>query len=188
MFIVGIDLGRRQDYTAISVVEPTDVGVLQLRHMRRIPLGTEYPHVENEIADLVRALPGRPVLVVDGTGVGDAVVAHLRGALVGLADVYSVWFTSGSRVNRDGPTAFKVPKKMLAGAVDQALRSGKLKFAKEIPNLDSLLVELKNFTSTITAAGNVVLASNEVGGVHDDQVMSVALAVWFAVGFSVATA
>ncbi len=62
-YLVGVDLGQKQDYTAIAVVERWEtVGELDrvtweravavghsLRHLERLPLGTPYPEVAGRV-------------------------------------------------------------------------------------------------------------------------------------------
>jgi phage FluMu gp28-like protein len=79
-FYIGVDLGQKQDHTAIAVVERTES--LLVRHVERVALGTPYPMVVAHLREMV----GRPevrrqcALVVDGTGLGGPVVEMLRGA------------------------------------------------------------------------------------------------------------
>lgn len=68
-FVVGVDLGQKQDYTAMSIVERAqrftgevcratyerkrDVSY-SLRYLERIPLGTSYPDIVSRVRELVR--------------------------------------------------------------------------------------------------------------------------------------
>ena len=65
MFVVGADIGKVQDYTALAVVEKK-ASKLHLRHTERLALGTPYPNVVTHIATLSRSLPEYQ-LVVDAT-------------------------------------------------------------------------------------------------------------------------
>jgi hypothetical protein len=94
-YFVGVDLGQSRDYTAIAVVERRGVGgrmeirqlthaedgVLRLRFLERVELGTPYPEVVERVVQVTRSreLAGRCHLIVDGTGVGRPVVDLLRG-------------------------------------------------------------------------------------------------------------
>src|SRR5216684_2488894 len=96
-YYVGLDLGQKGDPSAIAVVEEWWEAVggvdrvtyelrttrrLDVRYLERVPLGTPYPEVVEQVCDLVRSpeLKGRCVLVVDSTGVGAPVVDLLRRA------------------------------------------------------------------------------------------------------------
>ncbi len=57
-FVVGVDLGQAQDYTALAVGELVGADLLHFRHMERLPLGLPYPEAVERIVALVRALPG----------------------------------------------------------------------------------------------------------------------------------
>src|SRR6202142_3281469 len=93
-YFVGVDLGQKQDYTAIAVVERWEeegefdrvrferavkVGH-SLRHVERVALGTSYPEVGGRGREGARSRErgGRCGVVVDATGVGGAVIDLLR--------------------------------------------------------------------------------------------------------------
>ena len=91
-FYLGLDLGQRQDYTAIAVVERDEPVAAQfdylawmrrerkseaqffVRYLERVALGTSYVSVVRRVEELARSaeLRGRCTAVVDGTGVGGA--------------------------------------------------------------------------------------------------------------------
>jgi hypothetical protein len=77
--LVGLDLGQASDFTALAVLERRDVAdgpaSYGCRHLERFHLGTPYPTIVSAVAKMFDspALLGAP-LVVDGTGVGRAVV------------------------------------------------------------------------------------------------------------------
>ena len=94
MFYVGLDLGQRQDHSAVAVVEkrvprlaflPPEGRELLVRKVERLPLGTPYPGVVARVRELLcgEALAGQCALVVDATGVGAPVVEMLRSARLG---------------------------------------------------------------------------------------------------------
>ena len=76
MFYIGVDLGQKQDYTAIAVVERGDRKKLLVRHVERVPLGTSYPKVVDLVGAITQHedLVGQCCLAVDATGVGTPVV------------------------------------------------------------------------------------------------------------------
>ena len=78
-YLCGLDLGQQQDYTAIAIAEYyRNTGPKRLplqydvRHIERIPLGTNYPTIVSRVHTLLDAprLKGHVELIVDGTGVG----------------------------------------------------------------------------------------------------------------------
>jgi hypothetical protein len=99
-FLMGLDLGRQQDYSALSVVErtylttefrnrvtyePYAVDLHRLVHLERFPLRTEYTDIGHEINRLFSYAPfsERATLVVDATGVGASFVDLLRRLISG---------------------------------------------------------------------------------------------------------
>src|SRR5262245_46408789 len=90
-YFVGLDLGQRQDYTALSVIErhgrevanPTAAqrekpsAMYLVRHLKRYELGTPYPAIVADVAATLQKEPlnqSRSTLVLDATGVGTPVV------------------------------------------------------------------------------------------------------------------
>src|SRR5438874_2207334 len=119
MFYVGLDLGKRLDYSAVAVVERAewvvkefdylhwmDRGQLQrgklvVRFLERIQLGTPYTEVVERVVKIIERLRDRHgkgayrQLVVDATGVGMPVVDMLRAAEPDC-ELTPVLITSGS--------------------------------------------------------------------------------------------
>ena len=119
-YYVGLDLGQKQSFTAIAVVERSlereevrnpiyytlewremTEPRIAVRHLERIPLGTSYCDVVERVRELVLhdALRGRVKLVVDGTGPGVPVVDLLRRdkALMAGCELEAVTITAGVR-------------------------------------------------------------------------------------------
>ncbi len=230
-YFVGLDLGKRQDYSALCVVEeplwvadrnaafrafgspgwntaaeidalprgwqaPDTLSVearialrrenwrhgrpaqppLSVRHLERLALGTSYPTIVQRVAALLASPPlrGDAVLIVDGTGVGAAVVDDFRLALRSLKDVT---ITGGVNVTFEPPDRYKVPKRDLVSALQSLLQADRLKIARGLPEAPTLVNELLNFQVTITEAANDRYEGRS--GVHDDLVLAVAMPCWF---------
>src|SRR6266545_1294477 len=93
-YFVGLDLGKRHDYSALAVVERAKVKgdwdpvnwrhkmltERSVRYLERIPLGTPYTEVIWQVDELMSspALAGRCTLAVDATGLGAPVVDALK--------------------------------------------------------------------------------------------------------------
>ena len=118
-------------------------------------------------------LQWRAELVVDATGVGAPVVEQLKEA--GLNPV-PVTITSGQRVKRVAG-AWRVPKRVLIGGLVGAVESGRLRVARGLPCAEAFKRELRAFRVAVTSHRH-----SSFGGVgeHDDLVIAVALAVWWA--------
>jgi hypothetical protein len=172
MFYIGLDLGQKQDYTAIAIVERPDARrgsqalpfQLLVRRVQRVALGTPYPRVVEMVHDIAcaQAFAGQCAVVVDGTGVGAPVVDMLRAA--GLkCEITAVTITGGDRETGRGSLNVGVPKRDLISGLQLALEKGELRIARRMKEVGSLVRELM-----------------EVRGEHDDLVIALALACWRA--------
>lgn len=149
-----------------------------LKHLQRYPLGTSYPAI---VADVLRLLgrpelfPGTP-LVVDGTGVGRAVVDQFKPALG--RRLVPVTITAGDQVT-ESEGYWRVPKRELVGIVQVLLQTGRLLFAARLPLVEILTRELLAFQVKI----DPMTAHDSYGswreGTHDDCVLALALACWY---------
>jgi hypothetical protein len=188
-FVVGLDLGQAQDYSALCALEvstaadPATPGRLLRslagRHLERFPLRTSYLAIGSRIAELMSNPPlrGAP-LVVDQTGVGRAVVDILRGLALPCRLV-PVTITGGSAVTEAEDGSWHVPKKELVSVLQVLLQARRLAFARALPLAAALERELGTFTARITAAANETFGSWRERD-HDDLVLAVALAAWHA--------
>jgi hypothetical protein len=176
MFYIGVDLGKKQDHSALAMVE-TDDGQMMVRHVERIALGTPYLRVVEMVRELVRSpgLAGRCAVVVDGSGVGEPVMEMFRRAELGCS-LAAVNITGGSaaRTGRSGGYT-NVPKFDLMTGLQLALENGQLKIARRMKEAGSLVKELLDVR--VTENGGM---SAEGAGRHDDLVMAVALGCWRA--------
>ncbi len=136
-------------------------------------LGMPYPEASARIVALMKALPAPGDLVVDATGVGRPVLDVLRAA--GL-DPVAVSTTGGRAVTFDGDI-WRVPKRVLVRTLVAALEGERLKVARGLSHTEALTHELQAFERRINARGHD--AYNGVGE-HDDLVIAVALATWWA--------
>ena len=171
-FIVGADIGQAHDPTALAVGELVERG-FHLRHLERLPLGTPYPAIVERIGATMKALPAPGVLVVDATGVGRPVLDMLRAA--GL-DPIAVSITGGRAVTFDGDM-WRVPKRSLIRPLVAAFEAGRLKVARGLRLGEALVRELRAFERRVNARGH---DTYEGAGEHDDLVIAVALACWWA--------
>lgn len=187
-FVSGLDLGQVSDFSAWAIAEklpcphPTRAGMnawtYAIRHLQRWPLGTPYTQIVDEVREVCRLrLRGAP-LVVDGTGVGRAVVDLFRKA--GCAGrLVSVTITGGHSATEDADKrGWSVPKKDLVGVMQALLQTKRLDVAKKLPDAETLRRELGNFKVKITAAANETFGAWREGQ-HDDLVLAVAMACWF---------
>jgi len=201
-FIIGLDLGQSQDYTAVAIVERVRVrappapvpegswasdtrpskGVTpevvhyHLRHLERPPLGTKYPTIVARVKTLLATSPltlDTP-LVIDRTGVGRPVTDMFEGEGV---RPYAITITGGDEVIREGRHT-KVPKRELVGTLVAVFQTGRLKIAAGLVEGPTLVNELTNFKVKVNLATGHDSYEAWRESVHDDLVLAVAMAVW----------
>jgi hypothetical protein len=197
-YVLGCDLGQAADYTALSVLEkhqeltttveqkgfepPNSVthrrNVFRLRHLQRLKLGTSYPDVCAIVGVMLKALPpakNAPALIIDKTGVGAPIFDLMQKA--GLRPI-GVTITGGHDESRPASNQFLVPKRNLVSVLAILLQSGRLKVAPDLAEAETFVTELSAFKAKISATGHDSYSSWRES-VHDDLVLSVALAAWF---------
>jgi len=182
-YIIGLDLGQAQDYTALAVAErhaDTGGNRYDIAWLQRFALGTPYPAIVAAVVALVGRLAAQPdavvpTLVVDMTGVGRPVVDLFRQGSLAAA-LHDITITGGDTPTHEG-ASWRVPKRDLVSVVKVLLGGERLKVASALPEAAMLTRELLNFQVKITA-----LAHDAYGawreGTHDDLVLAVALAAW----------
>lgn len=201
MYFLGLDLGKSNDYTALCIAQRKDLdhkdSIIEVNNVVRFPLGTPYTRVASQIGEIIRALPDAIVskeewpmnaemprtytdhnyrLIVDATGVGNAVVELLRAQQLKMVEVV---ITSGVGQVRDEGSRRYVPKVQLISPLRVAFESGRLKVASQIPNWRDVERELMDFDEEINGTGAPSYGNRSANG-HDDMVLAMALAVWFA--------
>jgi hypothetical protein len=195
-WIVGVDLGQSTDPTAICVMNhrvvplkdwtPNDKAKIwrqdrtehfDVRHLQRLALGLPYPVQVQQVANILARPPlnAGSALVIDETGVGRPVGDLMDGA--GLRPI-RVTITAGLETTQYGAQTFHVPKGMLISGLDARLHTGELKIAAALSDADALAEELKDFQRKVSDAGRA--SYNARTGAHDDLVLAVAIALWWA--------
>lgn len=203
-FYIGLDLGQAQDFTALCVLQyvdrintdPTDdKDGYFLRYLHRYDLGTTYPDIVNDVVRLIgwlndgkeRALgidSNEVRLVIDMTGVGRAVFDLFSDAIE-YAKLIGVSITSGNEVSGNHEhhitrsDRFNTPKKELVSTLQALYQTKRIRTGPDIEHIDTLNKELLNFKAKITTAGNETFGAWREKD-HDDLVLALALAAWFA--------
>jgi hypothetical protein len=192
-FVLAADLGQSNDPTAIAVLHHRTHSCLtwrdngwrsdksntfDIRFLQRLPLHLSYVDQVQEVKKLLARPPlsGRADFIVDATGVGRAVADLFNDA--GVVPV-QVTITAGTEQS-GGFKGYHVPKSVLISALDARLHTGELRFAAELQEAGTLADELKDFRRKVSAAGRYSYEARV--GRHDDLVLSVALALWGAIG------
>ncbi len=158
--LIGLDLGQRQDPSALATIEQHRDGDEPSRYkVRRLKrwLGVPYPAIVDELASRLPAwgMTSRDTLVVDETGVGVAVVDLLRRARLPTGFV-PMTITVGLAATRTPAGGWHVPKKDLVAVVTVLLEQRRLEVAEGLPETPTLTRELENFRTKVTAAANDV--------------------------------
>lgn len=201
MYFLGLDLGKSNDYTALCIAQRHDfndrTSAIEVNNVVRYPLGTPYTKVAEHVGGLVKQLPDAMIekeywpddaqvprktidhnyrLIVDATGVGNAVVELLRAQRLKMVEVV---ITSGTGQVRDEGTRRYVPKVQLISPLRVAFESGRLKVSSQIPHWRDIERELMDFDEEINGTGSPTYGNRSASG-HDDMVLAMALSVWFA--------
>ena len=197
MFYLGLDLGQRQDHSALAIVERRERGAgqfnyvdwrvaqapergqLVVRHLERMELGTPYIDVVRRVVEVVGkpSLAGKKRLVVDATGVGMPVVEMLVAAKPGC-EVMPVMMTGGAAEHHDG-RVWLVPKIDLMAGLQSLIEREQLGIARRMRESGRLVKELMSVTATVRKSRRLRVGA-EGSGDHDDLVVAVALACWAA--------
>lgn len=149
---MGVDLAKYQDYTVITIIDLHTFSVLKQERFNQIDWNLQKAKIEATYHKY-----GKPLIYIDSTGVGDPIYEDLFKK--GLR-VESFKFTEQSRKDLLTNLAIK-------------LEQGKI----SIPDNEILKAELQSFHYEIKGEnGKTKLVVPE--GLHDDTVMSLALAVW----------
>jgi hypothetical protein len=192
-YFVGVDLGQKQDFTAIAVVERWEVVTgfdyvnwaqtveerNSLRHLERVALGTTYPEVVRRVREVARSaeVAGKCTVVADATGVGAPVIDLLRGAELGC-ELVAVTITGGDRASRaDG--GWRVPKRELVVGLEVMLETGSLRIAAGLREGETFIKELTGMRVRVSAGRREQFGAWREG-THDDLVLAAALACWRA--------
>jgi len=193
-WVLGLGLGALVDPSALAVVERRTTGTgeweldaakvsheiarddLYLRYIERIPLKSSYLDVVAYVLRLLDKPPiaGNGTLVLDRTGLGGPVVDLFRAK--GETPI-TVCFTGGDQTHQDGRD-FRVPKVELINNLIAKIDCGELTAAEDLPDRAAFENELLSFRRKTGATGRVSFDAEQ--GKHDDLLIAVALAVWYA--------
>jgi phage FluMu gp28-like protein len=150
-YAMGVDLAKDQDYTVITILDITEKPY-QLVYFERFNR-RPYTFVAKKIRELYEKF-NRPMILLDQTGVGNAVIELVEDIAKGFK------FTNESKLD-------------LISKLIVAFENDELK----IPNIPVLINELKYFRYVRT---KTTLRMEAPPGMHDDCVISLALALYAA--------
>jgi hypothetical protein len=179
-FHYGLDLGKREDYSAATIIERIDEGEFyryECAHLERFPLGLSYPRIVDAVGALLERKPlaGHSQLVIDATGVGVAVADMFSEA--GIPYI-GITITGGTGWHRETLYQWHVSKHLLVSTVQKFLSSEALGISRHLPAAKLLRVELQDFRVKLSKAANETYEARE--GQHDDLVLALAIALFAA--------
>jgi hypothetical protein len=178
--VLGLDLGQAAESTGLAVVEQTVTDGSRryaVRHLKRFTPGTAFVAVAAAVGAAVRdGGLGRPVVVADLTAVGPGVLPVLRRGA--STRVVAAVVTAGlAAVEADG--VWQVPKRDLVTGLQLLLQGRRLQVARDLPEAELLARELAAFRARPTLTPDPLTADWRERP-HDDLVLAVALACWWA--------
>jgi len=198
-FVIGLDLGQADDWTALCVLgrqpkardEPEDDQPKARGKPTKLPEGDEYrcshlervrgrsyPAIVASVRDLLNEPPlrGDSALVADRTGVGRAIGDMLEAA--GLRPML-ISIHGGREATQSGNT-YSVPKADLVAIVNRCMGERRLIIGSDLPFADVLRSELGNFRYKLNPETSHEGFAAWREAEHDDLVLSLALALWWA--------
>jgi hypothetical protein len=154
-YVTGVDLAKHEDYTVIMTLCRETRHFVSFRRFNHL----EWSVQKEAIIDEVTAYGS--MCVVDATGVGDPIAEDLARAGINIKPFKITGQNKKELIDR------------LAVGIEQRLIT--------FPANEQLIDELKSYAYYISDAGNIKFGAPE--GMHDDTVISMALAVWGARNF-----
>jgi hypothetical protein len=153
-YVIGVDLARIRDYTVLTVMDRQRRHVVGFERFNQLSWEIQYDRIKRLATEY------QAVCVVDSTGIGDPIVETL---ITGGVSV-SPYKIGGN-----------VAKQQLIDKLKVNIEKGRISFPEE---LLALIVELESYEYKVTDHGTIRYEAPE--GLHDDCVISLALANWLA--------
>lgn len=201
-YIIGVDIGQSVDNTAIAVLkhkpfykeiesrpgtrmmQAEQVRVLHnydLVSLEKVELGTPYPKVVDRLAQYWNnpKMIGDVEMVVDVTGIGRAIYDYLCEEQKIFP--IGVNMTGGLSSHYDDTTGlWSVPKKDMVAALVLLYQSGRIGMHPNLSGLSSFVTQVSGFSAKLKKDTGHMTYEAMSEQVHDDLVIAVALAGWWA--------
>lgn len=181
MYLCGVDLGDKTDFTVVLVaeqfLEPRAAPRYEVCHLERLPLGSGYPEVLAHLHALFAPPPWstRDGLLIDVGGVGLPVFQLIEAA--GFAPV-GIFSHRGVSVTRDG-AVWHVPKRDLVAAAQVVLQTRRVQFDPRRPFVTEMVHELENYRMTQDPATGHESYAAWREKEHDDLVFAFSMVCWW---------
>lgn len=150
---IGVDLAKYQDWTVITPFCLNTFEVLPQDRFNQVDWNLQKSRIQTACYKYYRG-----EIEIDGTGVGDPIVEDLKKMGLPIRD-NGFKFTETSRTQLLNNLAILIEQRKI-----------------KLPRDEGLISELESFRYILGEKGKVKIACPE--GLHDDRVMSLALAVW----------
>lgn len=160
-YLMGLDLAKFRDFTVLTTIDRATHKVVHFDRFHRLP----YTLQKKRIIEAQRKYSSR--VIIDRMNVGAALSDELKADGLPILDI------TATRPSKDElkPTKERLIEKLSVFIEDRNIT---------LPPIDILIDELESFGYQITDAGNWKYSAPE--GLHDDCVMSLAMAVWLLKG------
>lgn len=193
---VSVDIGKKTDFTAVSIIEPyeplkqRDDGrdVYDVSFIQRIPLDTPYPKVAKGLARLDKKLRKTKEFeyiywIFDSGGVGES-VTDMVVDLLPNSDIYRCYLTGGQYPNFNFETnSVSLPKTQMASTLIMLFESDRIEISggadDYFEELEALRDELYNFELRISP-NKVDQWGAFKYSKHDDLAVSLGMGGWLA--------
>ena len=210
-FICTVDLAKKRDYTTIQIYRDTPevrhypvesgrspqiINWMDLTYQARMQ-GVRYTEQSKMIRELLKRtnLLNNTQLIVDGTGVGEAVVDIMREDGLMPLPIISTGGTSVNPVYADFGKVFggtpgqlrgaqvlkemTVPKEDMVHAAMVVLEQGRLRTAANLQHADELRRQMNHFQGKFNDKSGRRRAENDSDDIHDDFVITFMMAAWW---------
>jgi len=161
-YIMGVDLGRTNDFTVLTLI---DIGLNKVVAFQRFT-DTSWAIQKDKIVFMAKRYNNAQI-IIDATGFSaGSVIAE---------DLKTVPFVEDLKMVNLSVIPFKFTGQSKKALVEKLIVSIEQRLIS-FPDIDVLVTELKSFTYEVTHFGNIRYTAPE--GMHDDCVMSLGMAVW----------
>jgi hypothetical protein len=193
--VIGIDLGKMNDYSAVACIErvqkykswPHEKEHLgepyyRLMVLERFPLNTDWvkqAYFAQAIYEEIKARWSEkkitPDIIIDAAGVGAPMLDMFKRLIPAAMGCY---FTSGHQVNKENGIYY-VPKQQVVATTQIVSQARRIKFGQNIPDKEALKNEMLNFSYKINQETGYVSFEHGKDSQKDDQVLAIAIALWY---------
>jgi len=204
-YVLGLDLGSEVDPAAITILKRVEkfqerdkripshgvqtekrkvINELHMVYIKEIPLHTEYPIIVQKVSEMMNnpEWVGQIHCVVDRTGVGIPVTQLMTNANI---PYIGVMITGGKQANAT-KDHYNVPKVDIITALLVAMQVKRFKMPKinsvseaMRKDLSRFNDELAGFKMKVNNRTKMIAYEADTEKLHDDLVISTALAVWW---------